>query len=92
VLLTVVDVSKQKKVEDWIAAIVAEFGGLDGAANIARVYIPKPLMQATDRDWEIMMNVNLLGVYNCLRAQIPRLPSRGSIVRVPSTREGTHHS
>lgn len=35
VLTTKVDVIDAKQVDDWIASIVAEFGQLDGAANIA---------------------------------------------------------
>lgn len=35
VMTTKVDVIDAKQVDDWIASIVAEFGRLDGAANIA---------------------------------------------------------
>lgn len=35
VMTTIVDVIDAKQVDAWIASIVAEFGRLDGAANIA---------------------------------------------------------
>lgn len=34
-MTTKVDVIDPKQVDDWISSIVAEFGRLDGAANIA---------------------------------------------------------
>lgn len=34
-MTTKVDVIDPKEVDDWTASIVAEFGHLDGAANIA---------------------------------------------------------
>ncbi|OAL44659.1 NAD(P)-binding protein [Pyrenochaeta sp. DS3sAY3a] len=84
VLSSHVDVRNRSDVEGWITSIVAQFGQLDGAANIAGVFRPKPLMQTTDEDWNVMMDVNTLGVFNCLRAEIPHLKSGASIVTVAS--------
>jgi NAD(P)-dependent dehydrogenase (short-subunit alcohol dehydrogenase family) len=78
----VVDVSDANQVSDWIDKTVSRFGRLDGAANIAGIFKPKSLFNSTMQDWDLMMNVNAKGVFNCLQAQIAGIGDRGgSIVR-----------
>jgi NAD(P)-dependent dehydrogenase (short-subunit alcohol dehydrogenase family) len=88
VLATVVDVSDRKSVEDWIAKTVEKFGKLDGVANLAGV-IGKQYNQAgiediDDDDWDFVQSVNVKGMLNCLRAQVPNLKDGGAIVNAAS--------
>ncbi|EXL55896.1 hypothetical protein FOCG_03618 [Fusarium oxysporum f. sp. radicis-lycopersici 26381] len=81
----VVDVSDANQVSDWIDKTVSRFGRLDGAASIAGIFKPKSLFNSTMQDWDLMMNVNAKGVFNCLQAQIAGIGDRGgSIVTVAS--------
>lgn len=82
-LLSLVDVTNSDEVNRWMEAVVAKFGTLDGAANIAGVFISKSLMSTTEKDWNLMMNVNVFGVFNCLRAQVAHMKNGGSIVSSP---------
>ncbi|KAH8680031.1 hypothetical protein BGZ60DRAFT_481691 [Tricladium varicosporioides] len=88
VMATVVDISKRKQVEDWIAATVSNFGKLHGAANLAGVIGKQNNIAATedidDADFEFLMQVNVYGLLHCMRAQIPHLESGASVVNAAS--------
>ncbi|KAF1943874.1 3-alpha--hydroxysteroid dehydrogenase [Clathrospora elynae] len=88
VIAHVVDVSKRKDVESWIAATVEKFGKLDGAANLAGVIGKQSsiasIEEVEDDDWDFIMGVNVNGLRNCLRAQVPHMNQGGSIVNASS--------
>lgn len=44
-----------------------------------------PLTGLDDDDWDTIMNTNLDGVKNCVRAQLRLMPGPGSIVNAAST-------
>lgn len=46
---------------------------------------PAPLMLVTDEDWDRVINTNLKGTFNCLRAQLNAVQDGGSIVNISST-------
>ncbi|KAH7113310.1 hypothetical protein B0J11DRAFT_511536 [Dendryphion nanum] len=88
VLATKVDVRKREEVDSWIETVVATFGNLDGAANLAGV-IPKSINierveDLNDADWQFVLDVNITGVMQCMRAQIRAMNERGSIVNAAS--------
>jgi NAD(P)-dependent dehydrogenase (short-subunit alcohol dehydrogenase family) len=87
VITSVVDVRNQESVNQWIAKTVKEFGKLDGAANLAGVFKARPnssIEGDTDDMWNWIIQINLMGVLNCMRAQIPQLGKGGSIVNAAS--------
>ncbi|KAH7095689.1 putative short chain dehydrogenase/ reductase [Paraphoma chrysanthemicola] len=80
-----VDVSDHAAVEAWIAEGVEKFGKLDGAVNCAGVFQGgKNILEASLESWDLHLRVNMTGVVNCMRSQIPRLNEQGSIVAVSS--------
>ncbi|KAH7111902.1 hypothetical protein B0J13DRAFT_590929 [Dactylonectria estremocensis] len=44
----------------------------------------KAVAELTDEEWQQALDVNLTGVFNCLRAEIPTMEDCGSIVNVSS--------
>ena len=70
-----------------VAAAVETFGRLDGAVNNAGMS-PAPVLTAEypDELWESTMDLNLTGVFRCLRAELEVMvpAQRGSIVNVAS--------
>ncbi|RDW77730.1 NAD(P)-binding Rossmann-fold containing protein [Coleophoma cylindrospora] len=85
---TVVDVRDRKQVEDWISKTVEKYGKLDGAVNLAGV-IGKQIGLANiedieDDDWKFIIDINLNGVLNCMRAEIKAMNDKGSIVNASS--------
>lgn len=73
---TVLDVSSSHDVDQWMSSIILEFGDLHGAANIAGVAQEAEIrgsptiLEETDDEWRRIIQVNLDGVFYCMRAQV----------------------
>ncbi|GHH72706.1 short chain dehydrogenase [Streptomyces sulfonofaciens] len=83
------DVTSAADVERAVATAVDTFGSLDAAFNNAGWgTLGTPLHLMDDTDFDRTMDVNVRGVWNCLRHQIRVMlaqPSGGSIVNTGST-------
>ena len=81
------DTTSRADVDALVDRAVAEFGQLDGIANIAGIGHATPVAEITDADFDRVMAVNLKGVlYGCQAALRVMIPQRsGSIVNVAST-------
>jgi len=86
VLAKLVDVRNSSEVEEWTSQTVKEFGKLDGAANLAGVFIEPAtgIKGIDDKTWDFVLAVNLTGMMHCLRAQIKVISRGGSIVTASS--------
>ncbi|MDQ2649137.1 MAG: SDR family oxidoreductase [Actinomycetota bacterium] len=85
--VTPLDVTDEGAVDALVAAIVADHGRLDLAANVAGTSGSyAELADSTTAGWRQTMAVNLDGVYFCMRAQLRamRAGGGGSIVNVAS--------
>ena len=85
-MTTVLDVTSASAVNDWIRNTVDQLGQLDGAANIAGIHMGTgtPIRSASDNNWEKVLDVNLNGVFYCLRAELNNIKQGGSIVNAAS--------
>lgn len=78
------NVSRESDVEAAVAAVVAEYGRLDCAFNNAGVgpdgvRIPYgPLTELSEEIWDKVMNVNLKGVFFCLKYELRQMQKQGS--------------
>lgn len=95
--ITKVDVSKRNQVDKWIEDVVAQFGRLDGAANIAGVmtrdHAKGKVVDIEDDEWDRIISINLTGCMYCLRAELRHIVDGGSIVNMASihgTQGGWH--
>ena len=80
-MATTVDITDSQQVNAWIDKTVQEYGGIDGATNIAGIlYDDKLLRDETDERFANMMSVNVNGVFYCLRAQLNTMKDGSSIV------------
>ncbi|MBI3752857.1 MAG: SDR family oxidoreductase [Deltaproteobacteria bacterium] len=71
------DVSDQKNVEEMMLHIAREFGRLDCAFNNAGVTAKRAnIGDSSIEDWRHVLDVNLHGVYFCMRSQL-RMMSEG---------------
>jgi NAD(P)-dependent dehydrogenase (short-subunit alcohol dehydrogenase family) len=70
-------------VEAGIAQLAAggPFDALVNAAGLARV---APLTEITPKGWDLLIDVNLTGAFNVLRAAAPRLSDGAAIVIISS--------
>ena len=82
----VADVRDPAAIELAIRTVVARFGGLDVLVNCAGVGVGAPVSDLTHDEWDRIIGTNLTGVFNCCKAAIPHLRTRGAgwIVNISS--------
>ena len=81
----VVDVSKETEVKTWIDETVERFGRLDCAANIAGVvHNYNKMADTVTEDFDLSVDVNIRGVYYCMRSQLPHMKPGSAIVNMSS--------
>ncbi|EMR71601.1 putative -dichloro- -cyclohexadiene- -diol dehydrogenase protein [Eutypa lata UCREL1] len=86
ILTKATDVSKPEDVQSWIEATVAKWGPLDGAANVAAKMNDRiwPIETLPLSDLQEMLNVNVVGTFNCLKEEMKNMKRGGSIVNCGS--------
>jgi NAD(P)-dependent dehydrogenase (short-subunit alcohol dehydrogenase family) len=68
------DVSREPEVKDLIRKTIATFGRLDYAFNNAGIEgLPAPTPDCTEENWDRVLDVNLKGVWLCMKHEIPVL-------------------
>lgn len=81
------DVSKEDEVAAMVASAVKTYGRLDGAHNNAGIEMQnKALHELTAQDWQRVINIDLTGVFYCLKHQFLTMKETGggSIVNTAS--------
>ncbi|OKH21863.1 short-chain dehydrogenase [Hydrococcus rivularis NIES-593] len=80
------DLAKLEEVQPKIAAIAADFGGVDILVNSAGIGYTKPLSETTLADWQQVINLNLSSVFQCILGVLPGMRDRanGLIINVAS--------
>lgn len=72
------DVARGDDVAHMVAAPLDTFGRLDWAFNNAGIEGPSvPLTEVAEDDWDRVMEVNLKGVWLCMRDEIPAMRASG---------------
>jgi meso-butanediol dehydrogenase/(S,S)-butanediol dehydrogenase/diacetyl reductase len=82
VLWVTADVSSKLDVIMLRERALAEHGRIDVLVNNAGLQIEKTLPDTSDDDWDLMMGVNVKGVFLCCREIIPLMRAAGSGVIV----------
>ncbi len=80
------DVSHSEQAEELVGAVVDELGSLYALINNAGITRDNLLMRMKEEDWDVVMQVNLKGAFNCARAAVrPMLKARaGRIISITS--------
>jgi NAD(P)-dependent dehydrogenase (short-subunit alcohol dehydrogenase family) len=78
------DVTKATEVQAMVAAVVTEFGRLDFACNNAGIHEPMdaPIPDVDELLFDRIINVNLKGVFLCMKYELPLLLNQGKGVIV----------
>lgn len=76
------DVRDEAACRDAVQAVLRDLGQVDILINNAGVSQAHRLMDSTQQDWELVMDVSARGAYNMARAAVPHMRSRrtGAIV------------
>lgn len=72
------DVRDLSQVEALRDSALSELGAIDLWCNNAGVGLARPMTECTGADWQLVLDVNLNGVINGLRAIAPHLIEQGS--------------
>jgi A-factor type gamma-butyrolactone 1'-reductase (1S-forming) len=82
------DVSRAADIQAMVQTTLARFGRLDCAVNNAGIAGPlrTPVADVEEAQWDALMNVNLKGVWLCMKHQIPAMLAQGAgaIVNIAS--------
>lgn len=82
------DVTKRADIEALVEGTLARFGRLDCAVNNAGIVGPvtMPVADITEEGWDAVMNINLKGVWMCMKYEIPAMlkQGKGAIVNISS--------
>lgn len=81
------DVSNEADVKNLVTMAVETYGGLDVAINNAGIEGDQvPAQEVTNEAWDNLMNINLRGVWLCMKYQLPEMlkKQKGAIVNVSS--------
>lgn len=80
------DVSDGEKVSQMVEKTLEEFGRVDILVNNAGITRDNLLMRMKDSEWDQVINTNLKGVYNCIKAVTrPMMKQRaGRIINISS--------
>jgi len=86
------DVSKSAEVADLIGQTMAPWGRIDILVNNAGVMFTKPMMDTSEEEWDLTIDVNLKGAYLCSKAVVPIMNAQqgGSIINM-SSNSGLYH-
>jgi NAD(P)-dependent dehydrogenase (short-subunit alcohol dehydrogenase family) len=80
------DVSKEDQVKQMVETAVKTYGGVDILCNNAGVVVAKELHETTADEWDLIMGVDLKGVFWCSKHIVPIMKEGGggSIVMTSS--------
>jgi 3-oxoacyl-[acyl-carrier protein] reductase len=86
VIAVQVDVADNASAKAMIDRTIAEFGRIDILVNNAGTTRDNLIMRMKEADWDLVLNVNLKGAFNCSKATIrPMMKQRyGRIVNITS--------
>lgn len=72
------DVPKEDEIKEMVWKAIKHFGHLDVLVNNAGVYAPESLVEIATKRWDLVMSVNLRGMFLCTRAVLPHMMKQAS--------------
>lgn len=81
-----VDVTDYSQTENMAKQVLDRFGRIDILVSNAAILIAKPIEKFTTSEWQRVIDVNLVGYFNCAKAVVPSMMAqkKGSIIQINS--------
>ena len=80
------DISKAEQVENAVDKAIKKWGSIDNLINNAGIMSMNRLIDTPEQEWDRVLDVNLKGVFLCMKYVIPHMIERknGTIVNISS--------
>lgn len=78
VIAVKVDVTKQDSVKEMVQTALDTYGSVDVLINNAGIVRDARLVKMTEEQFDLVIDINLKGVYNCAQAVAPIMAEQGS--------------
>ena len=84
------DVSNKAEVDGAFDEAIKQFGRLDILINNAGIFLPKPALEMSEKEWDRTLNINLKGEFLCAQRAAKEMSknSRGRIINIASIASG----
>ncbi len=81
-----VDVTRRRELKSVFEKILDAFGKVDILVCAAGIWEGTPILQMSDEEMDRMMDVNFMGLYNCVKSVLPHMVQRqkGNVISVLS--------
>ena len=73
----IVNVTNKSQINDMVGDLKARFGRIDVLVNNAGIVQDAQLTKMTDEQFDLVVDINLKGVYNCAKAVIDTMVAQG---------------
>ena len=82
-----VDVTKISDIDRLVTAAIDSFSSIDILVNNAGVTIRAPILEVTEADWDLMIDVMLKGTFFCTQRVLPCMlkQAKGNVINLAST-------
>ncbi|MFN8637245.1 MAG: SDR family NAD(P)-dependent oxidoreductase [Chloroflexota bacterium] len=71
------DVREYARAQEIVADVLGRFGRIDALVNNAGITSPKPFLELTEADWDLVLGVHLKGSFNWSHAAAPAMVAAG---------------
>ena len=80
------DIRREEDVSEAVAQVNSKYGSVDILVNNAGITAPRSFLELTIKDWDLVMEVNLRGMFLCTKTVLPQMVERrmGSIINMSS--------
>jgi SDR family mycofactocin-dependent oxidoreductase len=92
IIAEVADVRDQAALDAVVARGVAELGRLDVVCGNAGIFTPGSTWELDEQAWQVMMDINLTGVWHTVKATVPHMieAGNGGSIVLTSSFSGDH--
>jgi len=71
------NMAKHAEIEGLVRRVSEELGPIDILVNNAGLGIARPILDVSEKEWDLVLNVNLKGCLLCAKAVVPAMIERG---------------
>lgn len=85
-VISIADIVESSQMADTVDYVRETFGGIDVLVNNTGIFLPGDILALSEKDWNTTINVNLTGMFICMKYFLPMMVEKrkGVIVNIGS--------